>query len=98
MTERIDHAAAARNLLEMDSGIDDDMVAPVIAIAQVHATLALVEQQRIANLIALSASGIGPLMQAGDRALMHPEPHPDWPNTNIDVVRPEIRQALGLND
>ena len=43
MTERIDHAAEAIALLEN--------YAPDYTVAQVHATLALVEQQRIANLL-----------------------------------------------
>lgn len=56
MSERIDHAAEAVNFLgavSFDTYGDDDRK---VALAQVHATLALVEQQRIANLIAL---GIG---------------------------------------
>lgn len=53
MTDRIDHAAAARRLLtEVASrfGGPDAMPLPAegfLAAAQVHATLALVEQQRI---------------------------------------------------
>ena len=53
MTERIDHAAEAVNFLgavTYDTHGDDDRK---VQLAQVHATLALVEQQRIANLIAL---------------------------------------------
>lgn len=65
MTERIDHAAEARRLAsladaaygQIDPRNGDMAVAQMVenqtlAIqAQVHATLALVEQQRIANLI-----------------------------------------------
>lgn len=43
--ERIDHAAKAKDLLE--AGRDFDLRK-----AQVHATLALAEQQRLANVIA----------------------------------------------
>lgn len=54
MSDRIDHAAEARKILDgparrwpdsADSQVE-------IASAQVHATLALVEQQRIANVLA----------------------------------------------
>lgn len=55
MTERIDHAAEAQRVMSiMPSG---DTLSEAYAYSQVHATLALVEQQRIANLIALSESG-----------------------------------------
>lgn len=52
MAERIDHAEKAREELQ---GWDmSDAEAPIsLAAAQVHATLAVVEQQRIANLIAV---------------------------------------------
>ena len=50
MTERIDHAAEALAL------INHPYPAPptYLAEAQIHATLALVEQQRIANLITVA--------------------------------------------
>lgn len=52
MTERIDHAAQAVSYLHPESYQPEK--------AQVHATLALVEQQRITNLIAyLSADVLG---------------------------------------
>ena len=57
MTDRIDHAAAARRHIEWawreDEGATD--ATTIALLAQVHATLALVEQQRIANRIALSS-------------------------------------------
>lgn len=54
MTDRIDHAAEARRLNKLASSVAGDAAARVVlAAAQVHATLALVEQQRIANLIAV---------------------------------------------
>jgi len=56
---RIDHAAEARKHLgwvgEFDEGDSQDWPLVNATVAQVHATLALVEQQRIANLIALAA-------------------------------------------
>lgn len=65
MTDRIDHAAEAR-VLEKNAwargGIDGGLLIrrpeerhDMITSAQVHATLALVEQQRIANLIAYAS-------------------------------------------
>lgn len=60
MTARIDHAAVA---VELDEVAGEHLTADEFAYADmafkgalVHATLALVEQQRVANLIAL---GIG---------------------------------------
>jgi len=53
MTERIDHAAEARRGLSVLDAPDTILIADALSAAQVHATLALVEQQRIANLIAL---------------------------------------------
>lgn len=53
MTDRIDHAAEAHNYLAaatIDTYGDDDRK---VAIAQVHATLALAQEQRTRNLIAL---------------------------------------------
>ena len=51
--ERIDHAAIALELVSdvaLEVRTDEEMVLDV-PVAQVHATLALVEQQRIANLM-----------------------------------------------
>ena len=64
MTERINHAAEARQRLAvarqtMHGGLGEPSPSPRAAAAldeaQVHATLALFEQQRIANLIAYVA-------------------------------------------
>lgn len=81
MSERIDHAAKAREILhELDAGVaevennlphdwcgasDNEqwMVSATFAEAQVHATLALVEQQRIANLIAYEAYSLPTVQQ-----------------------------------
>ena len=78
-------------------------------IAQVHATLALVEQQRIANLIALA----GIPNQSGYESETHDARNialfegifdwedittpPDNPDQQI-IIRPEIAEALGLGD
>lgn len=61
MTERTDHAALALRIIESDRDSSfgwetaDAQHLANIAEAQVHATLALVEQQRIANLFMLHA-------------------------------------------
>lgn len=60
MTNRIDHAAEAekhREYAESPGPGDPTLATNWLLSAQVHATLALVEQQRIANLIALGAAG-----------------------------------------
>jgi hypothetical protein len=58
MSDRIDHAAEARRNIEglhdyqSEAGTTEASLLTVAIEAQAHATLALVEQQRIANLIA----------------------------------------------
>lgn len=53
MTERIDHATEARREMERAREMESAKAASMYAaLAQAEATLALAEQQRIANLIA----------------------------------------------
>ena len=53
MTDRIDHAAEALNALGAITGVDQATNQITLALeAQARATLALVEQQRIANILA----------------------------------------------
>ena len=52
MPDRIDHAAEAQKVLAMPTSVWGSP-SEVLAGAQVHATLAIVEQLRISNLIAL---------------------------------------------
>ena len=102
MTDNIDHAAEALALIRKHTnGLPSAQV--VAAAIEAHATLALVaatekvaEQARIANLIALTRSGFGELMSAGHDAMTEQVPHPDWPNTTLSVIHPEIRKGLGL--
>lgn len=56
MSARIDHAAKAVEWLTPAEGVglSWEETAALAALAQVHATLALVEQQRIANLITVA--------------------------------------------
>lgn len=74
MSARIDHAAQAEEWLADAKRAEVSFTASLhdrarriaeaeafAAIAQVHATLALAEQQRIANLVALGVIGGGPI-------------------------------------
>lgn len=71
MSKRIDHAqlaATLRNNIRPDEMADED-TGNWLAAAQVHATLALVEQQRIANLIQLMHVPVGGLSEEIKSAL-----------------------------
>lgn len=96
----IDHAAEAR-VLEANAwargGIDGDTLIrrpeerrDIIASAQVHATLALVEQQRIANLIALSQATNPDESRVSPGALTHPV------NEYSVAINDDIKKGLGL--
>ena len=52
MTERVDHAAEAWSILN-DKWHSQDHAVTSLGMAQVHATLAVAEQLRVANLIAM---------------------------------------------
>ena len=58
------------------------------AAAQVHATLALVEQQRIANLI--------PLGKVSERQWVEPDMETREPGYYTELLRADIREGLGL--
>lgn len=84
MTERIDHAAEAKAFLgNIEWG---NQGGDYLAAAQLHATLALVEQQRIANLVALGQYTIVP----GDMPVYRSAIF------NGDALRPDIAAALGV--
>ena len=94
MSNRIDHAAVAREYIA--SAIAAVTAAPAgtgALLAQAHATLALVEQQRIANLIAL---GYGHTSPSGDvvgearRALVERR------SADHHQLRSEVAAALGI--
>lgn len=101
MTNWLDHAHDARDTLAVLPALpsDDPRIPNLLAEAQVHATLALVEQQRIANLIALAgqaharfanyageAGGIGTLFSYGGT------------ETDNMRVRDDIAAALGIRE
>ena len=97
MTDRIDHATEARRLI---SAVPARDTYARTAYAQVHATLALVEQQRIANLIALAGSR-NPILReqvAEDaaEALATFHEHADLALGGWHEVRPDIAAALGI--
>jgi hypothetical protein len=90
--EREDHVALAREGIEVADMVvsrnlplqTGEFKADVIAVAQVHATLALVEQQRVANLFAaLHTSVAGP-----DRA--------GWSEVQREQIIAGILDGLGL--
>lgn len=106
MIERIDHYAAAVSMLkdaEMTKGMD--LIAAIVQGAQVHATLALVEQQRIANLIALAQmpgeddENADYLAGRAMHALIEYKLSEATQFSDADeypVVQDEIKEALGL--
>ena len=90
MSERIDHAAEAREWLVAAARHPGAVFA---ALAQAEATLALVEQQRIANLIALGEFRVGPNEPPPFRHLV-------MRAMNAYDVEPttDIATALGIGD
>lgn len=102
MTDRIDHAAEARKHIDWaheqqeQEGDMGNVPRDNALLAQAEATLALVEQQRIANLIALATvpGSTGTLEVAAAHALVIPADDTVWESQT--TIRPEIREALGL--
>ena len=98
MTDRIDHAALAaqmaRDALSTSRSGAQVIAGMLAATAQVHATLALVDQQRIANLIALAgASDSIRARQQAEEVLYQPTPI----QAGIDLpLTPDIAAALGI--
>lgn len=89
MSQRIDHVAEAMKCIQW---AHDHSAPEMLDQAQVHATLALVEQQRVANLIALGQVRIGATDLPPYRYLVA-EPFGEY-----DIRPPaEIREALGLS-
>ena len=90
MSERIDHAAEAREWIDAAAGHPGAVSTAILA--QAEATLALVEQQRIANLIALSQvqDGLGTSAYSA-LAVMSPD-------RRRTILDPNIAAALGIGD
>ena len=91
MSERIDHAAEAREWIDAAAGHPGAISTAILA--QAEATLALVEQQRIANLIALAAMDPEGLGQSAYSALAAMSP-----DRRRTVLAPDIAAALGIGD
>ena len=106
MTNRIDHAAEAVGLLALAAaGVRDRRY--LIAAAHIHATLAVAEQARIANLIALAKlagrdeDAHEEVAAAAYGALNALISYQDVPNGHSGpdeaaVLRPDIAAALGI--
>lgn len=94
MSDRTDHAAVAREYIA--SAIAAVTAAPAgtgALLAQAHATLALVEQQRIANLIALGYGHTSPswdVVGEARRALVERR------SADHHQLRSEVAAALGI--
>lgn len=95
---RTDHAAEARRLIELASiQPDTDSALAVSHAAQVHATLALADQRRIANLIALAESGRATLNGSRRALSALYDGAPDQGAANMSL-RPDVARALGIAD
>ena len=101
MIDRIDHAAEAQKVLAMPTSMWGSPKSEMLAGAQVNATLAIVEQLRIGNLIALG--GYGDSEASTDQArsdaraaLVEWHAHEDPEMGGWPEIRPEIAAALGI--
>jgi hypothetical protein len=103
VSERIDHVGLACASLESAENNGDDVTATCLAtIAQAHATLALVEQQRIANRLMLAALVSDVELRVGQHGaragLLGPEgvfSNPSTPEGRCPLDD-DIREGLGL--
>ena len=101
MTDRIDHAAEAQKVLAMPTSVWGSP-SDVLAGAQVNATLAIVEQLRIGNLIALggygdSEAGTDQARSDARVALVEWHAHEDPEMGGWPEIRPDIAAALGID-
>ena len=94
MPDRIDHAAEAQRLLHQWSR-------EAMPVAQVHATLAIAEQLRINNLIALGYGGdeadCDQARADARAALVNWHAHEDPEMGGWPEIRPDIAAALGID-
>ena len=89
----IDHAAEARKILEAVEPYTNNDLGVAMNSAHIHATLALVEQQRIANLLSIACGTSEGAMShvARDFAYMTL-----IENGQDGMIRPEIATTLGI--
>ena len=100
MTDRIDHAAEAQKVLAMPTNVWGSP-SEILAGAQVNATLAIVEQLRIGNLIALGYGGdeadCDQARSDARAALVNWHAHEDPEMGGWPEIRPDIAAALGID-
>ena len=100
MPDRIDHAAEAQRFLAKSTSVWGSP-SEVLAGAQVHATLAIAEQLRISNLIALGYGGdeanCDQARADARAALVNWHAHEDPEMGGWPEIRPEIAAALGID-
>ena len=97
MPNRIDHAAEAQKVLAMPTSVWGSP-SDVLAGAQVHASLAIAEQLRIGNLIALGYGDSEDQARSDARAaLVEWHAHEDPAMGGWPEIRPEIAAALGVD-
>lgn len=102
MSERIDHAAEAARLLayvaQLNATVDGPRIQHMTILAAGHAGLAGVEQQRVANVIALMQVEMESDTMPTDAldAVYEREPISVLSNQFKLHTRPEIKEALGL--
>jgi len=85
----IDHAAEAMRLRNLATEPDaPGQIASLLAAAQVHATLELANQQRLANLIAAFQMEGGPYKETNNWTL-------DGEDANMRIRR-QVKEGLGL--
>ena len=100
MNDRIDHAAEAQTVLAMPASVWGSP-SEMLAGAQVNATLAIVEQLRIGNLIALGYGGdeadCDQARADARAALVNWHAHEDPEMGGWPEIRPEIAAALGID-
>jgi hypothetical protein len=100
VSDRIDHAAEAWEFQQASQLVaGDSMEAATLAVrhAHVHAVLALVEQTRIANLIALSQAedGNGWISEQAIASVFR-EHWNDETGQGHSTIAPEVAAALGI--
>ena len=97
MNERIDHAERACEHIERGKNPNTSKPLSEAMLAQAEATLALMEQQRIQNLIALgqlnAVAGRDPLSSVSDIERVG-----EGPFDSIQKLKPEIAAALGIQE
>jgi hypothetical protein len=91
MTERIDHRKRAEGLIASIYGKRESpvVIQSLAVVAQAEATLALVEQQRIANIFTLQSGAVNACQPVVDMVF-------DRNAAGDPLLKPEIAEALGV--